>query len=82
MAANGAQVRLGEVADVSIEMAPPNIRRDDVQRRVVVQANVSGRDMGSVVQDIYNLVPEAQLPPGYTVMVGGQYENQQRLSKD
>ncbi len=81
VAANGAQVRLGEVADVSIEMAPPNIRRDDVQRRVVVQANVSGRDMGSVVQDIYNLVPEAQLPPGYTVMVGGQYENQQRAQQ-
>lgn len=72
---------MGEVADVSIEMAPPNIRRDDVQRRVVVQANVSGRDMGSVVQDIYNLVPEAQLPPGYTVMVGGQYENQQRAQQ-
>uniref|UniRef100_UPI003562E8EE efflux RND transporter permease subunit n=1 Tax=Shewanella sp. TaxID=50422 RepID=UPI003562E8EE len=76
--ANGARVRLGEVADVVVEMAPPNIRRDDVQRRVVVQANVSGRDMGSVVKDIYALVPEADLPPGYTVSVGGQYENQQR----
>ncbi|MGB0893163.1 MAG: efflux RND transporter permease subunit, partial [Parashewanella sp.] len=50
---SGATVRLGEVADVNVEMAPPNIRRDDVQRRVVVQANVSGRDMGSVVKDIY-----------------------------
>jgi heavy metal efflux system protein len=74
----GATVRLGEVASVAVEMAPPNIRRDDVQRRVVVQANVSGRDMGSVVNDIYALVAEAELPPGYTVVVGGQYENQQR----
>ncbi len=78
---NGATVRLGEVADVEVEMAPPNIRRDDVQRRVVVQANVSGRDMGSVVEDIYAIVPKAELPAGYTVVVGGQYENQQRAQQ-
>jgi len=78
---NGAIVRLGEVASVAVEMAPPNIRRDDVQRRVVVQANVAGRDMGSVVNDIYALVPKADLPAGYTVIVGGQYENQQRAQQ-
>ncbi|WP_394391249.1 efflux RND transporter permease subunit [Shewanella woodyi] len=78
---SGAKVRLGEVASVEVEMAPPNIRRDDVQRRVVVQANVSGRDMGSVVDDIYAIIPQAELPPGYTVVVGGQYENQQRAQQ-
>ena len=78
---SGATVRLGEVADVNVEMAPPNIRRDDVQRRIVVQANVSGRDMGSVVNDIYAAVPKANLPAGYTVIVGGQYENQQRAQQ-
>ncbi|SIQ93860.1 cobalt-zinc-cadmium resistance protein CzcA [Shewanella morhuae] len=78
---NGATVRLGEVASVEVEMAPPNIRRDDVQRRVVVQANVAGRDMGSVVKDIYALVPQAGLPAGYTVIIGGQYENQQRAQQ-
>ncbi|MCH1930861.1 CusA/CzcA family heavy metal efflux RND transporter [Shewanella sp. A25] len=78
---NGATVRLSEVASVEVEMAPPNIRRDDVQRRVVVQANVAGRDMGSVVEDIYALVPKADLPAGYTVIVGGQYENQQRAQQ-
>lgn len=78
---NGATVRLGEVASVEVEMAPPNIRRDDVQRRVVVQANVAGRDMGSVVKDIYALVPKADLPAGYTVIIGGQYENQQRAQQ-
>lgn len=78
---NGATVRLGEVASVEVEMAPPNIRRDDVQRRVVVQANVAGRDMGSVVKDIYALVPQADLPAGYTVIIGGQYENQQRAQQ-
>ena len=78
---SGATVRLGEVASVEVEMAPPNIRRDDVQRRVVVQANVSGRDMGSVVEDIYAIIPQAELPAGYTVVVGGQYENQQRAQQ-
>ncbi|MCE9687661.1 CusA/CzcA family heavy metal efflux RND transporter [Shewanella sp. AS16] len=79
--AKGASVRLGDVASVAVEMAPPNIRRDDVQRRVVVQANVAGRDMGSVVQDIYALLPELELPAGYTLMVGGQYENQLRAQQ-
>lgn len=79
--ANGATVRLGDVASVEVEMAPPNIRRDDVQRRVVVQANVAGRDMGSVVADIYKVIPQAQLPAGYTVVIGGQYENQQRAQQ-
>ncbi|MGF2030424.1 efflux RND transporter permease subunit, partial [Lactococcus lactis] len=49
---NGSQVRLGDVADLNIEAGPPQIRRDDVQRRVVIQANVEGRDMGSVVKEL------------------------------
>lgn len=79
--ANGALVRVGDVADIAEVSAPPNIRRDDVQRRVVVQANVAGRDMGSVVDDIYALVDKAQLPAGYSVVIGGQYENQQRAQQ-
>ncbi|MCW8930860.1 MAG: CusA/CzcA family heavy metal efflux RND transporter, partial [Gammaproteobacteria bacterium] len=51
-AANGAWVRMSDVATVQIESGPPQIRRDDVQRRVVIQSNVQGRDMGSVVNDI------------------------------
>lgn len=62
--------------------APPQIRRDDVQRRVVIQANVQGRDMGSVVADIRQAVAEGvDLPSGYSVDIGGQYENQQRAQK-
>ncbi|WP_028111638.1 efflux RND transporter permease subunit [Ferrimonas kyonanensis] len=79
---DGSQVRLGDVADIGMESAPPNIRRDDVQRRVVIQANVSGRDMGSVVNDIYQRVADgADLPAGYSVKVGGQYESQQRAQQ-
>lgn len=78
----GAQVRLGDVAEVSIESGPPQIRRDDVQRRVVIQANVQDRDMGSVVTDIRQAIAEqVDLPPGYSVDIGGQFENQQRAQK-
>jgi cobalt-zinc-cadmium resistance protein CzcA len=79
---SGAQVRLGDVAKVSIESGPPQIRRDDVQRRVVIQANVQDRDMGSVVADIRTAIAEqVDLPPGYSVNIGGQFENQQRAQK-
>ncbi|NOZ65747.1 MAG: efflux RND transporter permease subunit [Alphaproteobacteria bacterium] len=78
----GAWVRLGDVADITIESGPPQVRRDDVQRRVVIQANVQGRDMGSVVADIRKAIADqVDLPPGYSVDIGGQFENQQRAQK-
>lgn len=78
----GAWVTLGDVAEVKIASGPPQIRRDDVQRRVVIQANVSGRDMGSVVADIrQNIATEVDLPSGYSVAIGGQFENQQRAQQ-
>ena len=79
---SGAWVRLGDVASVSIEAGPPQIRRDDVQRRVVIQTNVDGRDMGSLVAEINQRIQsEIDLPVGYTVVYGGQFENQQRAQK-
>ena len=81
-APTGAWVRLGDVADIAIESGPPQVRRDDVQRRVVIQANVQGRDMGSVVKDIRAAIAsEVDLPPGYSVDIGGQFENQQRAQQ-
>jgi len=78
-APNGAWVKLGEVAEVAIESGPPQIRRDDVQRRVVIQANVEGRDMGGLVAELSQRIEsEIDMPPGYTVVFGGQFENQQR----
>ncbi len=78
-APNGAWVRLGDVAGVEIESGPPQIRRDDVQRRVVIQANVVGRDMGGLVTELRQRIAEdVDLPPGYSVVFGGQFENQQR----
>ncbi|WP_077342634.1 efflux RND transporter permease subunit [Pseudocolwellia agarivorans] len=76
---SGAWVRLGDVATINIESGPPQIRRDDVQRRVVIQANVQGRDMGSVVKDINTQIKRnIKLPVGYSVAIGGQFESQQR----
>ena len=79
---SGAWLRIGDVASVSYVSGPPQIRRDDVQRRVVVQANVQGRDMGSVVQEIQSAISSrVNLPVGYTVQIGGQFESQQRAQK-
>jgi heavy metal efflux system protein len=81
-APGGAEVRLGDVADVVIESGPPQIRRDDVQRRVVIQSNVEGRDMGGLVSELRQRIgKEIKLPPGYSVVFGGQFENQERAQK-
>ena len=76
---SGAWVRVGDIAEVGIESGPPQIRRDDVQRRVVIQTNVEGRDMGGLVAEIDQRIrQEIDLPAGYSVVFGGQFENQQR----
>ena len=76
---SGAWVRLGDVASITFESGPPQVRRDDVQRRVVIQANVQDRDMGSVVNDIRAIITEqVDLPAGYSISIGGQFESQQR----
>jgi len=78
-APDGAWVRLSDVARIKVEMGPPMIRRDDVQRRVVIQSNVEGRDMGGLVAELdQRIQQEIKLPPGYTVVFGGQFKNQQR----
>ena len=77
--ASGSWIRLGDVAKVAIESGPPQIRRDDVQRRVVIQANVIERDMGGFVAEINQRInSDIDLPTGYSVVYGGQFENQQR----
>ncbi len=78
-APSGALVQLGDVAQVAIESGPPQIRRDDVQRRVVIQTNVEDRDMGGLVAELRQRIDsEIDLPVGYSVVFGGQFKNQQR----
>lgn len=82
LAPNGAWLRLADVAEIAVESGPPQVRRDDVQRRVVIQANVQGRDMGSVVAEIRQAIAEqVELPGGYSVQIGGQFESQQRAQQ-
>ncbi|MDQ6964750.1 MAG: efflux RND transporter permease subunit, partial [Mariprofundales bacterium] len=76
---SGAWVRLKDLASIGVEQGPPMIKRDDVQRRVVIQSGVAGRDMGTLVAELDRRIhDEVDLPPGYTVVFGGQFENQQR----
>ena len=82
LASNGAWLRLADIAEIAIESGPPQVRRDDVQRRVVIQANVKGRDMGSVVAEIRQAIAQqVELPSGYSVQIGGQFESQQRAQQ-
>lgn len=82
LAPNGGWIRVKDIASVGIVSGPPQIRRDDVQRRVVIQANVEGRDMGGLVAELEKGIPDAvELPPGYSIVFGGQFENQRRAQE-
>ncbi len=76
----GARFPLGQLADIRRVEAPAQISREDGMRRVVVECNIRGRDMGGFVSDIKDAIaPIAHaLPAGYFVDIGGQFENQQR----
>ncbi len=81
-AENGQLVPLSQVARVRTVIGPVQINREQNQRRWMIQANVRGRDMGGVVADIQRLIADkVDLPPGYYVDYGGQFENQQRAMK-
>jgi len=78
---NGALVPLGQVARVVEEEGVNQISRESISRRVVVEANVRGRDLGSFVEEAREVVErEVALPPGYHVTWGGQFENLARAT--
>ena len=79
---SGAKVPLSAVALVEESHGPNVIQHENVQRRIVVSANVSGRDLGRVVQEIQGRVAEkVKLPTGYFVTYGGQFESQQSATR-
>lgn len=79
---DGGKVPLEEVSEVVSVGGPNTITRENVQRKLVVSANVSGRDVGSVVKDIQKAVEEkVELPEGYRVEYGGQFESAQSASR-
>ncbi len=78
----GAKIPLSSVADIEEGFGPNAIMRENVQRRIVVSANVAGRDLGSVVEDVQKKIAgDVQMSPGYFVQLGGQFEAQQSASR-
>jgi CzcA family heavy metal efflux pump len=79
---DGKKVPLEQVADIVSVSGPSSISRENVQRKVVVSANVSGRDIKSVVSDIQkNINAKIILPEGYRIEYGGQFESEEKASR-
>jgi len=81
-ALDGQKIPLYYVADVSITGSPYTVNRENVQRKIVVSANVSGRDLRGAVNDIRQKVSEnITLPENYRLEYGGQFESEEKASK-
>jgi len=80
---DGGRVPLAQLAKVNLVEAPAQVSRENGMRRVVVEANVRGRDLGGFVEDVRAGIAgiERELPPGYYLELGGQFENQERAMK-
>jgi heavy metal efflux system protein len=79
---SGALIPLGQIAKVYIAEGPSQISREMAQRRAIISANVTGRDLGGFVQEAKQKIDnEVKLPTGYFMTWGGQFENQQRAMK-
>lgn len=79
---DGRKIPLANVAEVTSAMGPNTINRENVKRKIVISANASGRDMRSVVNDIQKRVAEkVEMPEGYHVEYGGQFESEQSASR-
>ena len=80
-APNGAMVPLSSVASINLVEGPAQISREDTRRRIAVEANVRGRDIGSFVAEAQKAIDaQVKMPPGYYTTWGGQFENLQRAS--
>ena len=78
----GERVPLSRVARIEETQAPETINHENAERRLVVQTNVRGRDVGSFVAEAQRRVERAlSLPPGYRIAWGGQFENQARATR-
>ena len=81
-AADGRKVPLSDVADIVSSAGPNTINRENVQRKIVISANTSGRALSDVVADIKKAVgEEVKLPEGYRIEYGGQFESQESASR-
>lgn len=79
---NGRKVPLEEVADIVSVGGPNSISRENVQRNIVISANVAGRDLKGAVADIKsNIGADIKMPEGYRIEYGGQFENAEKASR-
>lgn len=79
---DGKKVYLKDIADVYETSGPNQIFRESNQRRIIVSANATGRDLGSMMEDVKEVIKSnVDMPQGYYVTYGGQFENQQRASR-
>lgn len=76
------RVPLSSVAEVTSSSGPGSVNRENVQRRIIVSANVEGRDLRGAVEELQREVAEnITLPQGYSIDYGGQFENEERASR-
>ncbi len=79
---SGAKVPLQALADIQETWGTNQIQHEDVRRRIVVSANVAGRDLGAVVRELESRIAErVRLPVGYSITFGGQFESQRSASR-
>ena len=79
---NVAQIPIGQLAKIEIEDGPAQISRDRISRRINIEANVRGRDLASFVAQARVAVTQSvQMPPGWTVEWGGQFQNLEAASR-
>ena len=79
---DGAMIPLSRLAEIWTEEGPAQISRERIQRRITVEANVRGRDLGSFAADVQAAVAGGvDMPPGYSVTYGGQFEHLESASR-
>ena len=80
--ASGANIPMSTIAKISISEGPVQVSRENSKRRIVIECNVEGRDIGGFVAEAQKLIAEkTKLPSGYYITWGGAFENQQRAMK-
>lgn len=81
-APNGARIPLSQLANISIVNGPAQISHDDTRRRIVIEANVRGRDIAGFVSEAKSAIDRnVKLQPGYYITWGGQFQNLERASQ-
>jgi cobalt-zinc-cadmium resistance protein CzcA len=80
-APSGMKIPLSELADIDVKEGPAEISRDNGKRRIVIQSNIRGRDIGSFVEELKSKVSSnVQMPSGYIIEYGGQFKNLESAS--